>query len=260
MDNSITKSGLDKIESSPLDYWWHYRNPKAPGIDDKTAKKIAFDTALRCAILQPDKFNKTYVKMPSINTRTNIGKAELQSLSATVQHNEQLLISSSDFEAIMYMRESVLKNPACIQIFDSGSAENYKEFQEPSTGVEIKFKSHWQDEINGIIVHLSSCTDASESTFSKDAFNFRNHKRVAIYLDGYSEIGNQQEGFVFVNIENSAPYKVSILTLDDRSVEFGRETYIKNCETYAECLRTDKWPGLKPTVESVSLPEWAFKN
>lgn len=259
MENSITKSGLDKIESSPLDYWWHYRNPKAPGIDDKTAKKIAFDTALRCAILQPDKFNRTYVKMPLINTRTNIGKAELQSLSATVQHNEQLLISSSDFEAIMYMRESVLKNPACIQILKSGSAENLHKFKEENTDVEIIFKSHWEDDSNGIIVHLSSCSDASESQFSKDAFNFRNHKRVAIQMDGYKSINQEMEGFVFVNIENSAPYKVSILTLDDRSVEFGRETYIKNCETYAECLKTDTWPGLKPTVEAVSLPEWAFK-
>ncbi len=255
--NHITKRGLDKIESSPLDFWWHFINPNPPGIDDKTAKKIHFDTALRCAILTPDVFNKTYVKMPTVNTRTNIGKAELENLNETVRNNQQILLLPSDHEAIMEMRKSVLKNPACIEIFKIGTAENHIDFTEENTGVKIKFKSHWFDEKNKIIVHVSSCTDASESQFSKDAFNFKNHKRVAIYMDGYSGEAN---GFIFVNIENKAPYKLSVLTLDDRSVELGRETYIKNCHTYKQCVKSGVWPGLKPTIEPVSLPEWAFKN
>lgn len=256
-DNSISKTGLDKIESSPLDYWWNYRNPRRPAyVPDK---KTIFDNALRSAILTPSEFGRTYVRQPIINKSTNIGRSEFAALESLVSENGQTLILGTDFDTIMEMRDSVLKSPAAKMIFENGVAERRLSFVEENSGAVVKFKSHWQDNSNGLIVHLTSVSDASETQFAKDTYNFSNHKRAALQMDGYSAIGEPMDGFVFVNVEKEAPYKVSVFYLDNRSVELGRETYIRNCITFAECLKSGKWPGLKETVSAVSLPEWAFK-
>lgn len=61
-----------------------------------------------------------------------------------------------------------------------------------------------------------------------------------------------------MRIEKTEPYKISINTLDDNSIEYGRKKYIENCHTYAECLKTGKWDGYDKKINVVSLPNWAF--
>lgn len=263
MENIITKTGLDKIESSPLDYWYHFMSPNKPvyEVDEKTS----FDEAFRCAVLTPEIFNKKYVGQPAINKRTNIGKSEFASLESAVKQNGQIMISSSSkypekYNTILSMKAEVDKHPMLKLIFANGVAEEFVEFEEEMSGAVIKFKSHWVDLNNNLIVHLTTTSDASEQQFAKDSVNFKNHKRAAIQLDGYANTNRPKDGFLFVSVERSAPFKISILYLDERAISLGRSTYLDNCALFMECLKTDNWPGFKPTATAVSLPEWVFKN
>lgn len=260
---SITKSGLDKIESSPLDYWWHYINPNRP--DYEAEEKTIFDDAFRMAVLNPAGFMSKYVNQPTIDKRSNYGKAEFASLEKSISEKGQIMLSSSSkypdkYNTILKMKAEVDKHPLCKLIFENGEIGNKVEFTQPDSGALVSFKPHWIDRNNNLIIHLMSTADASEEQFAKDALNFKNHKRAAIQLDGFSEIEDPKDGFVFVNVERSAPFKISILFLDERSISLGRSTYIDNCETYVKCLQENKWPGFRETAIPISLPEWAFKK
>lgn len=260
---TITKSGLDKIESSPLDYWWHYRNPNRP--DYEADEKTIFDDAFRCAVLRPEEFQRKYVNQPPINKATNIGKAEFKALTESVEKNNQILLSPSSiypdkFNTILMMVAEVRKHPLCQLIFAEGIAEEHVEYEEENSGAIVKFKSHWVDHNNNLIVHLSSTSDASEATFAKDSVNFNNHKRAAIQLDGYLSKGQPKDGLVFINVERDAPYKISALFLDERSISAGRRIYLENCQTFMECVASGKWPGFKETAVPVSLPEWYLRD
>lgn len=262
-DNTITKTGLDKIESSPLDYWYHFKSPNRPAYE--ADEKTIFDEALRCAVFTPNVFSQKYVNQPAINTRTNLGKSEIRSLQNSVEANNQVLISSSSkypdkYNNLLRMKAEIEKHPLLQVIFKNGKAEDFVEFEEELSGAVISFKAHWLDLDNKIIVHLTSTSDASEDAFAKDSLNFNNHKRAAIQLDGYASLGNPQDGFVFVNVERSAPYKISVLYLDQRSINLGRSIYLENCETFMKCVKSDVWPGFKKAATEVSLPEYAFKN
>ena len=127
-------------------------------------------------------------------------------------------------------------------------------FEEVNTGAQVKFCPHWIHS-SGIVVHLTSAEDASTTKFQRDAWNFRHDKRAAIHADGTG-----LDGVAFLTIEKDEPYKISVHHLDGRSVAFGRETYVRNCETYMRCLEADIWPGLKEGINPVGLPEWAFKS
>lgn len=263
MSKHITKSGLDKIESSPLDYWWHYLNPNRAPYEPE--EKTIFDDAFRMAVLDPAGFMQKYVNQPAINKRSNYGKFEFAALESAISEKGQILLASSakypdKYNTILKMKAEVDKHPLCKLIFANGICPETVEFTDEDTGALIRFKSHWIDNDSNLIIHLMSTTDASEEQFSKDAFNFKNHKRAAIQLDGFASIGAPMDGFVFVNVERNAPYKISVLFLDERSISLGRSTYRENCETYVKCLAENKWPGLKETATPISLPEWAFKN
>lgn len=257
-NKTITKSGLDKIEISPIDFWWHYRNPNRP--DYTPDEKTIFDEAFRCAVLNPALFNEKYVSQPTINRKTNLGKADYATLLKSVSEKNQVLLSADKFNAILEMKAEVDKHPLCKLIFVNGTAEEYIEFEEEQSGAIVKFKTHWNDSNNNIIVHLSSVEDASESQFAKDSVNFNNHKRAAIQLDGYANKNQTKDGFLFVNVEKQAPYKISVLFLDEKSISLGRSIYLENCQTFMDCVKSGKWPGFKETAASVSLPEWYLKN
>ena len=44
-----------------------------------------------------------------------------------------------------------------------------------------------------------------------------------------------------------------LFTLDHEAKSIGRDTYIEDMATYADCIRTGEWSG----VETLSLPYWA---
>ncbi|MCY1184060.1 Exodeoxyribonuclease 8 [compost metagenome] len=48
-------------------------------------------------------------------------------------------------------------------------------------------------------------------------------------------------------------YPVRLFTMDGETKDAGRQTYIKDLATYADCLRSNEWPA----IETLSLPYWA---
>jgi len=256
--SSISKSGLDKIESSPLDYWWHYLRPERE--DFVPTKEMKFGTAVHYAVLEPNEFQKKYVPMPTIDKRTNIGKAEFASLTSMCEANNQTLIDVTDFDNVRRMRDAIFKHPTAKLLFQNGLAEKTFMFQEPNTGANCKIRPDWLDNTSGLIVDLKTTEDATPNGFGKSAWEYKYYKQDPFYLDGLEVCGNDRSGFVFVNIEKTEPFKIGIHYMDNRSRQLGRDEYLRNCETYVRCLETGIWKGYDEKISEVSLPAWAFNK
>lgn len=256
-DNSISKTGLDFINRSPLDYWWRFINPdREPYTEDK---KTAFEKAFRMSVTKPTDFNLLYARQPVINRTTSYGKAEYATFISLVESKGQIPLTAVEYDMIISMRDAVLENPLTKMLFyrATGTADESVRFTDINSEATVKFSSHWVHVHKGkkLIVNLASISDASSEGFSKEAFNSKLHKRAAIQMDGL-----KASGMVFVMVEKEAPFKLQVHTLDSRSIDLGRAEYVRNCITYMECLRTDNWPGFPEKINETSLPEWAFKN
>lgn len=248
---AISKTGLDKIEVSPLDYWYSfvnpYANPYVPNSD------TVFNEALRMAFFDPTEFSKKYVKMPLLNKRTAIGKSELANLSEITQQNNQILLSSSDYDLIAVLISELQKNKCLGILKQHGKIGEPTRFIDGDSGAVIKFRPHYMQE--GIFVLDLATTDKSnQDSFIKEVNNFKLHKRAAIQLDGTG-----CSNFIFIRVEKTEPYKIGIHTLEQRAIEYGRLKYKQNAKTYAECLASDNWKGLSETINEVSLPEWIYR-
>jgi hypothetical protein len=256
--SSISKSGLDKIESSPLDYWWHYLRPERE--PHKPTEAMIFGTAVHSAILEPNEFQKTYVVMPPINKRTNIGKAEFASLTSMCESNGQVLIDPTEYSDVLRMRDAIFKHPTAKLLFQNGIAEQTFMFQESNTGAKCKIRPDWLDNTSGLVVDLKTTEDATPNGFAKSAWEYKYYKQDPFYLDGLEACGNDRAGFVFVNIEKTEPFKIGIHYLDGKSRQLGRDEYLRNCETYVKCLENGIWKGYEEKISEVSLPAWAFNK
>jgi len=250
-NTAISKSGLDAINISPLDYWWRYLNPQREGY--KEDKQTAFDKALRSAVFNPQEFATKYVRKPVNASRSNVAKMEAESLIRAANQRGQILINAADFDLIQEMKAALLNHETFKILTKSGEVGKDKRFTEENSGTVVKFRPHFISG-RGMLINLMSTDDAGEDNFAKEAWNYKHHKRAAIQMDGTGL------PMAFVGVEKSAPYKIGIHYLDARSISLGRDTYINNCRVYMECLSSGKWPGLPTTINPVSLPEYAFKK
>lgn len=247
----ISKSGLDKIDSSPLDYWWTYLRPNRDVY--VPSKQELFDDALRMSVFNPKMFSEKYIKMPVVNTRTNIGKSEIESLQRVADMNAQILISSSDYIKILEMT-SIIKNHVTTKILcSSGYVGLPSILKEENSDVNIKFTPHFVNS-KGFIINLSSCEDISLNKFQKECYNLRHDKKAFIQVEGL-----QMENIIFISIENKAPYKFSVRYLDERTLKLGKETVLRNCDTYMKCLESGIWSGITEMIEPAGMPEWVYK-
>lgn len=80
--------------------------------------------------------------------------------------------------------------------------------------------------------------------------------QAAWYTDMIRELEGTTPMFVFIVQEKTAPYAVNIIELDDTARAYGRQLNERAIRTYAECQRTDSWPGY-PLGEPISLPRYA---
>jgi len=249
---AVSKSGLDKIDISPLDYWWKYLRPdREPYVADA---KTLFDDALRCAVFEPKLFAHKYVKGPTLNKTTSVGKSEWAFLERHASTNGLLILSATEYDTIQKMRDAITKHPTAKILCGAGTIGTPTKFEQSETGAPIKFRPHFVHS-GGIIVHLMSTKDASLNNFQKEAGNFRHDKKAIIQMEGL-----KLDGMAFINIEQDAPYKIGLRFMDDRSLIFGRETVIRNCETYLQCLASGDWYGLEEKVIPASLPEWMLRG
>ena len=248
----ITKNGLDKIDSSPLDYWYNYLRPDRE--DYVKSNKTIFDEAFRLSVFNFEKFKNTYIRSPKIDKRSQIGKSEYLALLNIAEKQFKILLEELDYDTILSMRNAVLNHATSSKLCLEDKLNTKIDYHEKESGAVIKFKPNFINPM-GIIVNLSSTDDASNYNFSKECWNFRHDKRAAIYIDGTGI-----NDMVFITVESKAPYKIGIRYLDEKSINFGRETYLKNCQTYAECLKSGVWIGIEPSIVEGSLPNWVFNK
>lgn len=183
------------------------------------------------------------------------------------------VLTQEQWEQLHRMRDAVMAHPAARAILERGK---------------------------NMVVDLKTTDDASKDGFSRSIANWRYDVQHPFYLDGLQAAIRQSGGvipdaavagaaelsaywidaetgvlcrcrpdfwrgspdnFVFIAVEKKAPYAVGVYVLDAESVDLGRAQYRADLNRYAECLRTDNWPGYGDKIQTISVPGWhANKN
>jgi exodeoxyribonuclease VIII len=247
----ISASGLKLIAKSPRHYWNRYLNPD---YEDATTPAMAFGNVVHTLMLEPHTFNERYAISPDVNRTTKEGKA---AYAAFMEANEgKEFISSKDFATATAMIEQAKLNPIITDLLDLSEKEAMHTFE--VLGVQCKMKADAINVIDGCIIDIKTCQDASPDGFGRDAYNLGYLLQAAFYLDGYYlATGTNIKRFIFIAMEKSAPYIAAIYELTPEQIELGRQQYLAALQTYKNCLAANKWHAYGDNIQPLTLPNWA---
>lgn len=239
------------------------KNPYAfsQGIRKEQTPAMIMGSAIHCMILEPHLFDQDYAVSPQYDGRTKEGKAikeafEAQSIGKTV-------LRAEDHELAKNCADSILQSKAKI-FFQNGVAE--KPFFSEIDGISVKCKPDYYIESMGLVVDVKKCADASPDGFQKAAANFGYYLSASLYLDVLQSLGHKAEKFLFVCVEDKAPFMVAVYEYDIMSLEFGRAEYkrafdiFRRIDEYAEPIYKDTMNS-KQIIQTITVPSYVtYKN
>ena len=251
---SISSHGLRLLlNECAAKYWWNSPlNPKQPEIE---TKPMNFGKAAHDWLLMGETFLSTiHVLGPKVKLTTNAGKAERDEAKA----EGKVVIKTAEFEIIKEMHATLEAHEFAGAAFRNGQPEKSLVWQDSETGVWLRCRPDWLPAAIRHIPDYKTAVSSQPEAFRKQVWNLGYHMQAALYLDGIEAVtGTAPKSFFFVVQEKEAPYVVTCIALDPISIEWGRIQNRKAIATYAECLRTGKWPGYANEVVQVELPYWA---
>lgn len=278
----ISKSKLDAIAISPLNYWDKYINPDREPEEFKHCFAIGDGT--HRIVLEPGTFEEKYAvgfdksAYPNALDTTADMKAELAKgmfmQSGTKPELMQRLIEEADYPAdniMMYLQQ---KHAAAIADKIEIPAKDYKNMMGMLAainshhtaagilqGASVEQSFYWTDDhgvlrkcrtdaisANGqFVVDLKTTDfDVSASAFGRTIMQRRYEVQAAWYLDILQALYGKDapQTFVFVVVQKSRPFDVSVQYLTREQIDIGRILYLNDYTRLLECERDNYWPGM----------------
>ena len=244
----ISKSGLDVIDRSPAHFMY--------GAKREPSREMAIGTAIHTAILEPEKFATDYVLLKDIKDR----RASEYKQAIKVHSPENVLVAS-EADNVAGMVESVYSQPiAAASLRMDGWRELSAVVEDPETGVLLRCRFDLLT-VHGQSVDLKKTRDSRATEFAKSVYNYRYHVQDAMYSHVYELItGEPLQSFEFLAVEEQPPHCAMMFELDREAKQIGYQEYRRNLLTYAECEKSNEWPGYDQEEELLSLPSWAISQ
>lgn len=295
----ISKSKLDAIAISPLEYWDRYINPEpAPHDADKDCFKVGDGT--HKLILEPGTFEQTYGvafdksafpdALDSGDQLKEACRKEGLMVSGTKadliarlmneadypadrfaemlkrQHEEKLagklLIKADDYRDMLMSIDAMIRHPWAGGLL-AGAHTEQSFFWTDEDGLLRKCRTDLITADGEWVGDVKTTDDVSEAGFGRTIIKRRYHVQAAWYLDILNALygSDAPRGFAFIAAQKKRPYDVAVHWVDDELLELGRRTYQADLAVLRTCLETNIWPGAdRGDLLRAMVPTWALRQ
>jgi PDDEXK-like uncharacterized protein DUF3799 len=238
-----------------------WRSPWNPLWEPEAKTDFDIGVATHLAVLEPNRQVDSIVLIEAGDYRTT--RAREARDAARAEGKVPLL--PYQYDIVRAIAGSIRTHPIAGEAFRGGEAEVTLTWQDPETGVPCKARPDYLPAHSGWLVDLKTASSANPRTWRDQAFRLGYHARAAWYLDGAETIlAKAPEEYWFVIVEKEPPYLVSVVSFDQKSLEWGRRANRKACTLFARSIAENDWPSYREPGQNrerafrVSLPPWAL--
>lgn len=255
---AMSATGLKSMKRSPAHYYGLHRDPARPKQEPTPA--MVNGTLVHCCIFEPSEIESRYaVRPPDLDGRTTAGKVWMND----ARRYGRDIITAEQLAAAQLQAAALRKLPEIAQLLSLGYGEASAFWLDDETGELCKCRPDWTSPAGDGVILLDgkTCQDASAEGFGKQIWNFRYDLQAAWYSDGLERAtGKRVHGFVFGAVESSWPHSACAYMLGDDVLDRARKENRRLLNLYAECKRTNNWPGYGAGIQQINLPAWASKQ
>lgn len=228
----ISSSGLKRVLESPeaLQRYLLRQHDSSPRLD--------FGTAVHCALLEPERFEREYVALPV--EHVDLFHAEDIHLIRQARKHPLRFITQRQMEALHGIREQVARLPEISSLLAEGVAERSLFWRDPVTEVRCKIRPDLLV-LPHLILELKTTFDASLAVFQRTLQMQRYHLSAAMYLEGVRHWTGSVPNYVYLVASRHPPYRV--------------ETFVPGAEILQEGERLFR----KALLKVIAEPVWREK-
>ncbi|HEY9369095.1 PD-(D/E)XK nuclease-like domain-containing protein [Streptomyces sp.] len=195
-------------------------------------------------------------------------KAAARELRDLAYDEGKVPLLAKEHDQVQAMAEVIRQHPTAGRLFAEGTgvAEQSLFWQDLRHGVWRRARPDWMPHRGDgrlVVVDYKTARAVDPEALQRAVYEHGYHQQAAWYLDGVKALGlagDQEPGFVFVFQAKSAPYLVHLVELDHPALTLGAARNDRALRIYADCQRTDTWPGFNDRVTYLPLPAWAEKR
>lgn len=241
--NRLNWSKLRLLEKSPA----HFKH----GFGDES-DSLKLGTAIHMAILEPERFESTYVVFPG---KVRRGK-QWEEFEREQTRAGKLVVSATEYGKALATRNAVHRNKRAMAYLSGGQPEVTLEWEIAGDGFRFECKGR-ADYIGDAIVDLKSTQCASPRAFAASAAKYGYFGQAAWYSDGAALALKQRKPFVIIAVESNAPHVVTVFRVPEAAIEHGRQQYSRLLGTLDYCQKRNFWGGYTEAEEiDLEVPEW----
>lgn len=247
---TLSSTGARKLLACPARFKYELDNPPAPkrAYDfGKLAHRLVLGEGSPIQVIEAD------------NWLSKAAKEQRDEAYA----NGVVPVLRGEYESARAMRDSVMNHPTAGGIFAEGAAELSGYWRDEPTDTALKFRPDFMTTVGGVpwCIDFKTTVSADPNDFARSIAKFGYHCQAAWYLRGLKEgYGIDDARFIFVAVEKTPPYPVSVIELDYEAIVEGDRLNREAIDLYAECVKTGTWPAYDDQIVLLNLPAWALPD
>lgn len=273
---------------------WRYKDE-----EDEQSKALIFGTGSHTALLEPERFDAEYARMPTkedfgsgllvtvsdmnswakergIKGLSGKTKAEVikiirstgepvriydeERLFAELNAKGRILLEGDDYDAIMQMRAVIHANSYYSSLLSGAYSEVSILGKLLGEPSKVRFDCLTR---GGDIIDYKTAVSAKPDEFFRHAARLGYFMKMAMQHDMFVEAyGHAPRSVNLLVQEKKSPFIPALIRLTDEQLRIGRIQLRSAMEIYKACKKANSWPGYSmgnPVIE-METPEWFKKQ
>jgi hypothetical protein len=264
---SVGSTQLRKVLDSPMGFWAGYYGDQEPVEEEDEADHFKVGKMVHMAILENERFKKTYVIQPKFWGFTQKGektdnlnckevKEQIAAWSAALPP-EAKVCTSDQLDMITGIAEAIMKHPQGPNLIKDCKPEVPGYYRDPETGILCRIKPDLLKFNGSAMTDLKTAKSSDETFFGSQAFNHRYDIQLFMYAEGARLInGVMPELLTSLVIEKPKPHEPAIFYWQKEDLVQAEIDYRAGLRKLRKCIDENKWPYRQEMIGRIRTPQW----
>lgn len=223
-----------------------------------TEHKPAYDTGTMAhsLILEGD-LDSVVHRVDADSWRTKAAKEERDQA-----YNDGLIpINNAEAETklgdVYQMQEAVMSHPVAAPLLTDHDPEVSLFWRDDD--VDLKARLDAYRPADGVVVDLKTIRSARPSDVQRQISDLGYHVQARHYLNGIRKLTGFEPDWLFVMVQSTAPYTVSVHRVADEALEMAQVRIDYALKRYKQATEANYWPGYEGIYEQ-NLTPWEYRK